>query len=92
MTGNARPKYEPPRAVDLSETGAEGQHTDGICAPGTSLVFESCSAGRTVGQGVCTSGNAYAACSPNGMLPEFGQCSPTGGAVVQVCSTGGVPA
>lgn len=92
--------YETPRIIDLNGFSASGQdfEAQGMCEGGGSLTFGTCADGvdpspgigncAPVGSGV----EAFYSCSPTGVAPYYGYCTPNGNSAVEGCNSGGVHA
>jgi len=76
-----RKQYIKPMALNLSGFGVVGQEPLGVCANGTMPTVSNCPGGEQVEQNPMF-------CSPNGILPDWGDCNPSGGNVVSGCSVG----
>lgn len=81
-------QYLKPKALNLSgltvigynEIGIGGSNPLGSCANGTSPTGALCEGGSTVTQ--------MGGCSPTGISPTVGACSPSGGVVTSDCTSG----
>jgi hypothetical protein len=78
---NERKQYIKPHALNLSGFGVVGQEPLGICANGTMPTVANCPGGEQVEQNPDF-------CSPNGVFPSSGDCTPSGGNVINACLTG----
>ena len=76
---NDRKQYIKPLALNLSGFGVVGQEPLGTCANGTSPTAATCGGGDFVTQDPL--------CSPTGISPTLGRCSP-GGAPDNDCISG----
>ncbi|MCD4702627.1 MAG: hypothetical protein K8S24_12305 [Candidatus Aegiribacteria sp.] len=76
-----RKQYTKPVALNLSGFGVVGQEPPGICANGTMPTVANCPGGSSVSQ-------LEQFCSPTGVFPEYGDCDPSGGNVINACAAG----
>lgn len=77
--GNKRP-YRTPEVVNISGFGVVGYEFLGYCAAGDAPTTNVCQNGNSVTQDPT-------ACSPNGILPQYGRCL-AGSVVVAGCVSG----
>lgn len=77
-----KPKYVPPKVVDVSGFGAKGQ-VEGWCVTGTNPTIYTCVSGGRPTQDP-------AVCNPVGSNPSAGGCSGPGGLAVEGCYTGSI--
>lgn len=76
-----RKQYIKPQVLNLSGFGVVGQEPLGWCSTGHEPSVANCFNGTDVTQ-------SEFACSPTGFGPEFGDCNPNGGNVMNICTTG----
>ena len=80
---NETKQYIKPVALNLSGFGVVGQEPLGICADGTMPTVANCPGGDSVSQ-------LPQFCAPTGVFPETGDCTPSGGNVINACLAGSI--